>query len=234
MPVPEWQWHPEKRFDPCILCTRDAVPDFLENILLFLPLGAVLAVRRYRLWYSVLFGGLLSLAIEIAQFVVPGRDPSLHDIICNTLGTFIGFRIAHSSLGPLLAQILGWCREIWEQWKRPTPTLSNVLVGGTHPITHKSSGREEGLFGSGDADGEGMELQESFPKGFGTGITIAFTSQEAPETCDHSDHNTQRRWRIRRRGTVCHDPGGLPFLGSESVDMDFSLSGVFQERLPSA
>lgn len=131
MPMPEWQWQPEKRFDSCILCTRSAVPDFLENILLFLPLGAALAVRRYRLWSSVLFGGLLSLAIEIAQFVVPGRDPSLQDIICNTLGTFIGFRIAHPSLGPLLAQVLGWCREIWEQRKRPTPTLSNVLVDGT-------------------------------------------------------------------------------------------------------
>lgn len=131
MPMPEWQWQPEKRFDSCILCTRGAVPDFLENILLFLPLGAALAIRRYRLWSSVLCGGLLSLAIEIAQFVVPGRDPSLQDIICNTLGVFIGFGIAHSSLGPLLAQVLGWCREIWEQWKRPTPTLANVLIGGT-------------------------------------------------------------------------------------------------------
>lgn len=65
MPVPEWQWQPEKRFDLCILCTAGAVPDFWENILLFLPLGIALAFRRYRLWSAVLFGALLSLAIEM-------------------------------------------------------------------------------------------------------------------------------------------------------------------------
>ena len=71
------------------------------------------------------------------------------------------------------------------------------------------------MFGSGDTDGEGVELQESFPQGFGAGMTVALASEEASETGDHSDHNTQRRWRIRRWGTVCHDPGGLPFFGIE-------------------
>ncbi len=71
------------------------------------------------------------------------------------------------------------------------------------------------MFGGGDTDGKGMELQETFPKGFGAGMAIAFASEEASETCDHSDHNTQRWWRIRRWGTVRHDPGGLPFLGVE-------------------
>ncbi len=48
--------------------------------------------------------------------------------------------------------------------------------------------REGGrLFGGGDTDSEGMELQEAFPKGFGTGMTIAFASEEATETGDHSD-----------------------------------------------
>lgn len=130
MPVPEWQWQPEKHFDLCILCTAGAVPDFWENILLFLPLGVVLVFRSYQLWLSVLFGGFLSLVIEMVQFVIPGRDPSLQDIGCNTLGTLLGFGIANSFFGPPLVRILGKCRDIWEQWKHPTPTLANVLVGG--------------------------------------------------------------------------------------------------------
>ena len=40
-PVSEWQWESEKRFSLCILCTAGAVPDLLENILLFLPWGCL-------------------------------------------------------------------------------------------------------------------------------------------------------------------------------------------------
>lgn len=152
-PVPEWQWQSEKRFSLCILCTASAVPDFLENILLFLPLGIALAFQRYRLWSSVLFGGLLSLAIEITQFVIPGRDPSLQDIVCNTLGTLIGFGIAHSFLRTSLARVLGRCREIWEQGKRPTPMLAKVLAFGALLVT-------TGVFAL-----TGCLLQPAFPPG---------------------------------------------------------------------
>jgi hypothetical protein len=153
MPVPEWQWQPEKRFSLCILCTAGTVPDFLENILLFLPLGVALAFRCHRLWPSILFGGLLSLAIEITQFVIPGRDPSLQDIVCNTFGTLIGFGIAHSFLEPSLARVLGRFRQIWEQCKRPNPTLAKVLACGALLIT-------TGVFTL-----TGCLLQPAFPPG---------------------------------------------------------------------
>lgn len=62
MPVPEWHWQPEKRFDSCILCTRSAVPDFLENILIFSPVGScargsVLPIMVFRpVWRAPLSG----------------------------------------------------------------------------------------------------------------------------------------------------------------------------------
>lgn len=152
-PVPEWQWQPGKHFDLCVLCTASAVPDFWENILLFLPTGIALAFRRYRLCSAVLFGALLSLAIEMTQFIIPGRDPSLQDIVCNTLGTLIGFGIAHSFLGPSLARVLGWCREIWEHWKRPDPTSAKVLACGALLVT-------TGVFTL-----TGCLLQPAFPPG---------------------------------------------------------------------
>ena len=128
MPVPEWQWETEKRFSLCILCTAGAVPDFFENALLFLPVGAALAFRRQRLWATVLYGALLSLAIEMMQLGVPGRDPSLQDVASNTLGTFFGFGIAHSPFGPPVVRALDWFRDISHECRRPSPKLATVLV----------------------------------------------------------------------------------------------------------
>jgi hypothetical protein len=58
--------------------------------LLFVPLGIVLGWNSRPPATAFLFGFLLSAAIELAQIIVPGRDPSLSDILFNTLGTAIG------------------------------------------------------------------------------------------------------------------------------------------------
>jgi hypothetical protein len=126
-PIPEWQ-ESSKYFGLCLLCNPGAVPDAIKNTLLFLPLGIALAFRSHRALPSVLFGALLSSAIEILQFVIPGRYPNLQDICTNTLGTFLGFHIARSYLGLPLAQTLAWNRKTWEQWKRPDPVLANRLM----------------------------------------------------------------------------------------------------------
>ena len=120
-----------KGFNLCIICTARAVTDALENILLFIPLGVALAFRDHRASTSTLFGLLVSLAIELTQFYIPGRYPSIQDVFCNTLGTVVGFGIARSPLGSYLAATLGWCRKTLEMWKRPHPALANRLMGGS-------------------------------------------------------------------------------------------------------
>jgi glycopeptide antibiotics resistance protein len=59
------------------------------NVLLFVPLGAVIA------WFGrpwLLLGALgASVAIELTQFLLPGRNPLLIDVVTNTLGACLGY-----------------------------------------------------------------------------------------------------------------------------------------------
>jgi len=74
----------------CVLCSRAAVADGLANLTLFLPLGAALELVGCRRHRAFLSAAGLSLCVELAQFLVPGRDPSLSDVIFNTLGAAVG------------------------------------------------------------------------------------------------------------------------------------------------
>ena len=66
----------------------------LGNVLLFVPFGFALplAVRWCRrAAVTVAIGATLSLSIEILQMVLPFRDPDIDDVVCNTIGTLIGY-----------------------------------------------------------------------------------------------------------------------------------------------
>jgi glycopeptide antibiotics resistance protein len=65
--------------------------DFCQNIFLFFPLG-VLLHHTFRLPHIsiVLYGALLSFAIEIAQLSVIERSSNFYDILSNTCGTLVG------------------------------------------------------------------------------------------------------------------------------------------------
>jgi hypothetical protein len=94
MPGPSTPW------SFCLLCGTRGTADFLLNVALFMPLGAALTLRqggRDRR-FVVLFGMVLSITIELSQFVIPGRDPSVRDVLSNTIGTFLGsWIVAHAS-----------------------------------------------------------------------------------------------------------------------------------------
>ncbi|WP_088011624.1 VanZ family protein [Gottfriedia acidiceleris] len=68
------------------------------NILLFIPFGFLLSLRRTfnkRIVLNVAFIGLLlSFFIEIVQYIVPmGRAADIDDLILNTLGAYFGYVI---------------------------------------------------------------------------------------------------------------------------------------------
>jgi hypothetical protein len=75
--------------------------DFPRNILLFMPFGfglATLLRRRAwpdkRIWWMVgLSGFLLTWAVESLQLFLPGRTPSLSDMLSNTLGALAGMAV---------------------------------------------------------------------------------------------------------------------------------------------
>ncbi len=72
--------------------------DFLGNIVVFVPLGAAVALanrpRRMQLLSATAVGAGLSAVIELLQRTLPSRYPDLDDWALNTVGTFIGALIA--------------------------------------------------------------------------------------------------------------------------------------------
>ncbi|MBS1907077.1 MAG: VanZ family protein [Actinobacteria bacterium] len=69
-----------------------AVLEFAANIVLFAPLGMLLALawRRASAVVLIAAGGAGSVAIELVQLAIPGRFSALSDVIANTLGTAVG------------------------------------------------------------------------------------------------------------------------------------------------
>lgn len=75
-----------------------AVKDYLQNILLFMPLGIALALifrgRSRSVFYIAFFcfivSTILSTSVEITQLFLSIRTPNLSDIICNALGGTLG------------------------------------------------------------------------------------------------------------------------------------------------
>jgi VanZ family protein len=63
--------------------------NIINNIILFLPVGFLyrMTTKRRR---AYLFGGLFSLSIEMVQFFIPARTPSVPDFLANTIGACLG------------------------------------------------------------------------------------------------------------------------------------------------
>ena len=100
-----------------------AVAELVQNLLLFIPLGACLTLSGVRRRWTVLIGAALSFSVEFAQQWIPGRDPSTGDIISNTVSTALGMalvitaprwlhtppqRSARQALGTAIAAVLVW------------------------------------------------------------------------------------------------------------------------------
>lgn len=75
-------WHPDLR-SQCFM---------VENILLFFPFGILIVFlcSRLKLWKVLLLSFLLSLTIEITQFITERGFFQIDDIWLNTLGGFLG------------------------------------------------------------------------------------------------------------------------------------------------
>jgi hypothetical protein len=67
-----------------------ALAELLQNLLLFIPLGISLMLAGVPLLPAVAIGAGLSFSVEFLQQWIPGRDPSMGDIVCNTISTALG------------------------------------------------------------------------------------------------------------------------------------------------
>lgn len=85
-----------RQVSTCLYCEMRSLSDGLLNLMLFLPLGVAFAWRFRGNAWPILAGAALSFAVEAAQTHLPGRDPSLSDLVSNTLGTAIGLHLVRT------------------------------------------------------------------------------------------------------------------------------------------
>ena len=72
----------------CLVCGGRGASDAILNVVLFLPLG--LLARGRSLARMVALGALLSAGIEGVQLLLPGRYPTLGDVVWNASGAGLG------------------------------------------------------------------------------------------------------------------------------------------------
>lgn len=108
----------------CISCGDAGTTDTLLNLLLFLPLGLGLRARSWRWLPAALTMLALSFSIECAQAtLLVGRDATLGDLLANTLGGLVGWKLwpgIHALRTPpprLAGRAAGWtfatCTVTW-------------------------------------------------------------------------------------------------------------------------
>ena len=74
-----------------------AIAEIIQNILLFIPLGICLTLARVRPVLAIALGAALSFSVEFSQQWIPGRDPSVGDILNNTISTALGVAITRTA-----------------------------------------------------------------------------------------------------------------------------------------
>jgi hypothetical protein len=109
----------------CLACGEHGTADAIANVVLFLPLGMAAAALGWPALGAVLGAALLSTVVEVVQVALPGRDPSLGDVICNTAGAALGiYGLA------LRGRFRGLPPPAWTAAATATGSLAAVLVAG--------------------------------------------------------------------------------------------------------
>ncbi len=110
-----------------------ALAELIQNLILFTPLGVSLTLAGVRPVRVVAIGALLSFTVEFLQQWIPGRDPSVGDIICNTTSTALGVLLVVA--GPLWL----WAPARRSAWQARATALIVVLVWyGTGAMVRQS------------------------------------------------------------------------------------------------
>jgi VanZ family protein len=82
----------------CFWCGEFATADFILNVGLFVPLGLALGLSTgLATWAAIAIAVVISGGVELAQLAIPGRYPTLSDVLANLLGTFVGLLVVHRS-----------------------------------------------------------------------------------------------------------------------------------------
>ncbi|MES2177449.1 MAG: VanZ family protein [Gemmatimonadota bacterium] len=93
---------PDTAESMCIVCGQFGGVDAFVNVLLYMPLGAGLALLGRKRVPSMLGMVALTVVIELLQrYLIPGRNGAIGDVITNSVGGALGYFVG-SHLGQLL------------------------------------------------------------------------------------------------------------------------------------
>ncbi|WP_065571669.1 VanZ family protein [Microbacterium oleivorans] len=74
--------------------------EFALNIVLFLPVGALLTLWLGRPWRALAIAVVVSASAELVQVLLPARMPSLRDVLANAAGAGAGVLIVWLLIRP--------------------------------------------------------------------------------------------------------------------------------------
>lgn len=83
----------------CVICGDRGTADAILNVLLFVPLGAALALGSLSGPRALGVPASLSAGLEIVQLAIPGRHPSAADVIFNVIGAALGLLLVRYGKG---------------------------------------------------------------------------------------------------------------------------------------
>jgi hypothetical protein len=110
----------------CIICPSGGASEAVQNLLLFVPFGIAAAGGVLRLGVATFLGFAISLLVECAQMVIPGRDPNFGDLVFNTLGTALGWLMG------------AWARILVMSWGRSA--VFSAIAAATATLTALAGG----------------------------------------------------------------------------------------------
>ena len=91
--------YPLQHHHPVTFSRVIVLGDILANIFLFIPLGVIIFLvfdrvfvysQKHVLYIALFIGMGFSMCIELVQYMVPKRIPSVSDVLANTAGTLLG------------------------------------------------------------------------------------------------------------------------------------------------
>jgi hypothetical protein len=170
---------------------RRWLADGILNLWLFVPVGLALAWRIRSPVRAIVFGFLFSTAIEVAQIWIPGRDPSLGDVIFNTAGTVLG---AFLGLRPRLwlaprASTSAGLTLVGVAAAAAVMTISAVLLRPASPFVVDRVGNDLMLHYRSRGDAMGLDQPVYW-------LPNAFSGEAKPKAASISVTRRRSRWDV--------------------------------------
>jgi hypothetical protein len=82
-------------FHWCVLCGDAGLADAIANVVLFVPVAVAMRFAGVSARRTVALLCVVSVAIELGQLLVPGRDSAIGDVVANAAGAVAGVALVH-------------------------------------------------------------------------------------------------------------------------------------------